>query len=319
MTEVAGLLLAGVLLIPHVLPLGRVSPVAAGAVWLAALALRAVMVVGLALAALLVLPGTALFERVSGWTLHEATGSVHLDLSGDPVAHLAALAPPALVAATLVAFAFTVARGALALHREIGWRSLGSGPRDSVVIADPGLLVAVPGLGPAQILLSNRALTELDADELEGCLAHEAAHLGRFHRPLGLLAGCLAAVARPIPGTRAAERGLRLSLERDADEAAVARTGDPLALASAICKVASQARPGALAMMGLAGVGETKARLDGLLAGNGLRGGTALERGVAAMACLLSLVVVGVIVGLILWLVDATAPAGIAAALACAP
>jgi Zn-dependent protease with chaperone function len=318
MGEFAALLVAGVLIAPHVMPLGRVSPVAAGAVWLAALAARAVVVVGLALAALVVLPGTVLFERVSGWKLHQGTGSVHLDLSGEPVAHLAALAPPGLVVVALVAFALSVARGAIALHRELGSRALGRGPRDSVVIADPGLLVAVPGLGPARILLSDRALTELDEAELEGCLAHEAAHLHRFHRPLGLLAGCLAAVARPIPGTRAAERGLRLSLERDADEAAVARTGDPLALASAICKVAGQHRPAAPAM-GVAGAGGTKARLDGLLAGEGLRGGSALERGVAAMASLMALAVVALIVGLALWLVDAAAPAGIAAALACAP
>jgi Zn-dependent protease with chaperone function len=234
------------------------------------------------------------------------------------VAHLAALAPLALVAATLVVFGFTAARGALALRRELGSRSLGSGPRGSVVIADPGLLVAVPGLGPARILLSKRALTELDPDELEGCLAHEAAHLGRFHRPVGLLGGCLAAVARPIPGTRTAERELRLSLERDADEVAVARTGDPLALASAICKVASQARPGA-SLMGVAGVDETKTRLDGLLAGDGLRGGAALERVVAATACLLYLVVLAMTAGLILWLVEAATPAALAAAVACTP
>jgi hypothetical protein len=318
MTDLAALLVVGVLSVPHLLPLDRVSPVAAAAVWLAALALRTVVVLGVALGALLVLPGTALFERVSGWELHQATGSIRLDLSGEPVAHLAALAPPALVAVVLVVFAVTVGRGALALRRELGRRSLGRGPRDSVVIADPGLLVAVPGVGPARILLSNRALRELDDAELEGCLAHEAAHLSRYHRPLGLVAGCLAAVARPIPGTRAAERGLRLSLERDADEAAVARTGDPLALASAICKVAGQHRLGALTM-GLAGMGETRARLDGLLAGDGLRGGIVLERGVAATACLLYVAVVALTAGVAVWLAHAAAPAGIAAALACAP
>jgi hypothetical protein len=72
-------------------------------------------------------------------------------------------------------------------------------------------------------------------------------------------------LGRPVPGTRAALRGLLLSLDRDADEFAVARTGDPLALASAICKVAGgSARRRARGLsFGVDGPGGTPARLAG--------------------------------------------------------
>jgi hypothetical protein len=320
MAEAAAALLGLGLAAPHALPLARVSPAASGAVWLASLALRALLVLGVALSALLLLPATVLFDRVSGWSAHETVGPLHLDLSGEPIAHTAALGPPGLLAVSLLVFAVTLTRGSLALRRELGRRSLGSGPLGSFVIADESLLVAVPGVGPGRILVSDRALGELDAAELEACLAHEKAHLRRCHRTLGLLAGCLAAIARPVPGARTAERGVRLSLERDADECAVARTGDPLALASAICKLAgapggTNAR-GPLAL-GLAGDGDTRARLDALLAGGRARSSAVLERFVQLLGMGLSLLVVAAAVGLTLWLAATTPPAAPAAAFAC--
>ena len=51
------------------------------------LALRALIVVGLALSALLLLPATDLFHSVTGWSAHEIIGSLRVDLSGEPVAH----------------------------------------------------------------------------------------------------------------------------------------------------------------------------------------------------------------------------------------
>jgi Zn-dependent protease with chaperone function len=303
------LLLLAALALPHALPLARVNPAAAAAVWLAALALRAVLVTGLALAALLLLPSTPVFQ-------HVANGS----LSGEPLAHGAALAPPALLIASLLAFLGGVVRGTLVLRGELLRRALGRGPGGALVIADRAPLVAVPGLGRARIVLSDRALAELDPEELEACLAHEAGHLRRRHRALGLLGNCLAALARPTPGTGAARRGLRLSLERDADEYAVARTGDPLALASAICKIAggpAWTLRSAGAMLGLDGAGATRARLDALLAGGRRRGSGSLETLVAGSALLMSALAVAAAIAVAVWLADTAPPAALASAVAC--
>jgi Zn-dependent protease with chaperone function len=317
MAEAAALLVLAGLAAPHALPLARVTPAAACSVWIAALALRAVLVVGLALAALLLLPATELFQHVAAWSAHLRGGSGEVQLSGEPVAHLAALGPPALIGLCLLTFAVRLAHAGLALRRQIARRTLGSGPRGSLVIADRGLVVAVPRLGRGRIVLSDRALAELDTAELEACLAHEAGHLRHGHRALGLVGACLAELARPLPGTRAARRGLVLSLERDADEYSVAKARDPLALASAICKVAGgKERSCELAAYGLGG-GETRTRLDGLLAGGRLRGSAAVERGVLALALLMPVLVTMSIVGFGVWLWDALPPAALSAAFSC--
>jgi hypothetical protein len=320
MAEAGALVLLAALAAPYALPLERVSPAAAGAVWLAVLALRALIVVGLALSALLLLPATDLFRSVTGWSAHEIIGSLRVDLSGEPVAHGAALGPAALLVLSLLVFVVALARGAVALQGELRRRAVGRGPQGSIVIADQSLLVAVPGVGRARIILSAPALAELDDDELEACLAHEAAHLRHRHRLVGLLAACLAVVARPFPGARSAERGLRLSLERDADEYAVGRTGTPLALASAICKLAgspaSTFARGPLAF-GLDGAGAARARLDGLLAGGRSRAGAGLERAALLLGVCLPLLVAGAAVAFALWLAAATPPAALTAALTC--
>lgn len=306
MAEGAVVVLLVALALPHALPLERVSPAAAAAVWLAALGLRAVLVLGLALAALLILPATPLFERVEEWSVH-------------PVAHAAALAPPALLALSVVAFVAGLARGGAVLRRELARRSLGLGPGGSVVIAGRELVVAVPGLGRRRIVLSDRALAELDGPELEACLAHETGHLRHGHRAAALAGSLLVALGRPVPGARVALRGLLLSLERDADEYAVARTGDPLALASAICKVAdgsARRRAQGLAL-GLDGAGGTHARLDGLLAGGRRRGSAPLERLVLVAAVALSVLLLVAVAGLGLWLADTVPPAALSAALSC--
>jgi len=320
MVEAGALLLLAALAAPYALPLERVSPAAAGAVWLAVLALRALIVLGLALSALLLLPATHLFHRVTDWSGYEIIGSLHLDLSGESIAHGAALGPAALLVLSLLVFAVTLARGAVTLQGELRRRALGRGPLGSVVIADKSLVVAVPGVGRARIILSAPVLAELDEDELETCLAHEAAHLRRRHRLFGLLAASLAVVARPIPGAGGAERGLRLSLERDADEYAVDRTGAPLALASAICKLAGAPATafarGPLAF-GLDGARAARARLDGLMAGGRSRERAGLERAAVILAVCLSLLVAGSAVALALWLAATTRPAALTAAVTC--
>jgi Zn-dependent protease with chaperone function len=319
MAELAAALLLLAVALPHALPLERVNPAAAAVVWLAVLGLRAVLVVGMVLAALLLLPATPVFERVADGSLHTLGGPVGTDLSGEPVAHFAALAPPALLALSVLVFLGGVARGALLLRRELERRSLGRGPGGSLVVADRGMLVAVPGLGRRSIVLSDRALAELDGAELEACLAHETGHLRHGHRAAGLVGNLLAVLGRPVPGAAAALRGLRLSLERDADEYAVARTRDPLALASAICKVAGgSARRSVRGLaFGLDGAGGTPARLEGLLAGGRQRGSAPLERAVLVAAVLLSALLAAAAAGLVLWLADTVPPAALSAALSC--
>jgi Peptidase family M48 len=318
MAEAGVAVVLAALALPHVLPLERVSPVAAAAIWLAILGLRAVLAIGLVLAALLLLPATPVFERVANWSGHMPGAPADAYLSGELVAHFAALAPPALLALSLLVFLGGLTRGALLLRRELARRSLGPGPAGSIVVADRGLLVAVPGVGRRRIVLSDRALAELDSAELSACVAHEAGHLRRGHRAAGIAGNLLAVLARPLPGTRAARRGLVLSLERDADEYAVGRTGDPLALASAICKVAGgsarRRRPGLA--LGLDGAG-IPARLDGLLAGGRRRASARFERAVLLVAALLSALLVAAAAGLVLWLADAVPPAALSAALSC--
>jgi hypothetical protein len=101
--------------------------------------------------------------------------------------------------------------------------------------------------------------------------------------------------------------------------AAAARTGDALALASAICKVAGgSARRGVGGLaFGVDGPSGTPARLEGLLAGGRRRGSAPLERTVLAAAVLLSALLAGAAVGLALWLVDTVPPAALSAALSC--
>jgi hypothetical protein len=72
-----------------------------------ALALRAALVGASALTALLVLPGTDVFAGVARWSLHVVAGPPHVDLSGEPLAHLSALGPPAVIGLSLLAFALT--------------------------------------------------------------------------------------------------------------------------------------------------------------------------------------------------------------------
>lgn len=319
MAEAGVVVLLACLAAPHVLPLERVRPATACAVWLAALALRALLAVAAALTALLVLPGTALFADVAAWSVHVVGRPAHVDLSGEPLAHLSALGPPAVLGLSLLVFTLSLVRGRLALRRELARRTLGGGPHDSLVVADRAVLVAVPGLGRGRIVVSDRALSELDPDELDACLVHEEDHLRRGHRLIGLVAGCLGVLARPVPGARAARSGLLLGLERDADEYAVARTGDPLALASAICKVVRSAAPRArLAGFGLHGTGETTARLDCLLSGGRLRGGALLERTALGLALVLPLVTLLALRGFGEWLAAAAPPAALAAAFSCA-
>lgn len=282
--------LALVLSAPHMVALDRATPSRAAAVWLAALALRATLVAGVTLLALALVPASAVFGTASRvtWHLPLPALSWHPDIAGDSLAHLAVVLPTAAIAVSLGAFAAARLAGALRLRALLERRGLGAGPGNSLVVADDRIVAAVPHLGPRRILVSHAALAALDGAELEAALAHERGHIQRGHRPLRLLAAGLVCVGRVVPGTAAAARGFGLSLERDADEYAVRATGDPLALASAICKAAVSPAP-PRAALGLAD-GPAQARLDHLLAGGRATSSPALERASTALAASLALI-----------------------------
>ena len=289
---------AAVLAAPHRLALERATPALGALAWLATLSLRATLAAGAAFLALALIPSTGVFERVSQATVHEPLPVVpwHPDLSGDTVAHIAVVLPAGALALSLLAFLLVRLVYAVRLRKLLGLRSLGPGPGGALVVAEPLIVAGVPGIGRGRVVISHAALAALDPAELNAVLAHERAHLDRRHRPLQLLAGAFACVGRGVPGTRAAARHFKLCLERDADEFAVRATGDPLALASAICKAATVGPR----LRGLVGIsdGAASARVDELLSERRHRGSRAVDRRAAAVALALACANAGAIVAL---------------------
>jgi hypothetical protein len=299
MLELAvALVLPAAIGLPHALPLHAAAPITSASVWLLALVLRAVVAIGAALFVFVYLPQSGVFKAVADWCLHEVLPllALHLGFSGHPLAHAAAILPGLALALSLVWVLFGIARAWLALRRLLG-RALGAGPLGCTVISDERILVAVTGLGGGRILVSERALGEMDFAELEASVAHEVGHIHRRHRPVLLLASVLAAVARPLPGTRRAQRELAFNLERDADDYAVKRTRDPLALASAICKAATDPASPTLAALG--GGGRTTLRVEYLLDGAPRK--TLLDPAARALAALLAALALGLAVTLPAW------------------
>lgn len=104
-----------------------------------------------------------------------------------------------------------------------------------VVLDEPGAdAFAMPGL-PGRIVVSTSMLATLDATERDILLAHERAHL-RGHHYLFSLAAQLAAVANPL--LRPLADQITYTVERWADEAAVAATGDRRRVAVTVGKAA---------------------------------------------------------------------------------
>jgi Zn-dependent protease with chaperone function len=298
--------LAAAIATPHALPLQRVAPLLAAAVWINALLLRAAVAVGGAIFLFLYLPQSALFEAVARWCWHEVVPllAVHLGLSGEPLAHAAHALPTLALAASVMWLVVGLARAWVGLRRQLRG-ALGDGPAGSTVIPDDKVVVALTGLGRPRIVLSAAALSAMDAEELRASMAHERGHLRRRHRPLLLAASLLSALARPLPWTQAATRELAFHLERDADEFAVRETRDPLSLASALCKAAQSQAP---ALMGLASGGRLKRRLEILVDGGPARSGAA-ERIAAAVATALAAVALAIVATIPTWIAASPAAA----------
>ncbi|MGI8660888.1 MAG: M48 family metalloprotease [Thermoleophilaceae bacterium] len=285
------ILLPALIVAPHLAGLHRAAPTTAASVWVLALAARALVSIGTALFVFVELPQTAAFRTIAAWCWHQVLPIVgqHLGVSGHPLGHAAVVLPGLALALSLLWLLFGLTRAWLALRRLLA-RGIRRGPLGSTVVPDERVLVAVPALGRGQILVSDGALDAMDDEELRASLAHERAHVSRRHRPLLLLAALLCALARPVPGTRAAERQLVFNLERDADECAVRCTRDPLALASAICKAATTggASP---AVASLGGRGSTTLRVKLLLAGDECGPEVAAERSARTLVAVLAVLV----------------------------
>ncbi|MBI5104074.1 MAG: M56 family metallopeptidase [Solirubrobacterales bacterium] len=226
--------------LPHALHLDRAAPGVAATIWLAALALRALAAVFMAIFFVLVLPATELFTLISHWCWHAVIPflATHLPLNGHAVGDAALIAPSFVLAVSVLSVVAGLWRAARAVSRLIARSTIGDGPGESLIVKDGDILVAAAGLRRPRVLVSAGALVRFDDEELAASLDHERGHIRRHHRWI-LVAGELCrALGRFVPGTRIASRELAFHLERDADRFALRRENHPAALASAICKAA---------------------------------------------------------------------------------
>lgn len=288
---VAAAVLAGVGA-PYLLPSAGLKPITGAALWLSALLLRAALVLLIALTVILYLPATALFRLATHWCFHTVIPffTTHLGFSGHRVGDAAALLPGLVLGVSLIWAIFALWRTTRAVRCWLNRSSLGEGPGESVIVGGSEVVVAAAGIRGAKVVVSTGALAELDDQELAAGLEHERGHIARHHPYLTLLGNLAFALARPLPGSRDALDRLRFNLERDADEYAVDRTRDPVALASAICKAAAARQEPTPALAGLGGYG-TAARLRLLLDPPAAEPHALAERaGRAVVAALLALV-----------------------------
>lgn len=255
MPEALAAAIAAILIVPHLLPQRRLAPWSGIMLWVAVLALRAVVAVSLAMMMVVYLPATELFRAITHWCVHAVLPVIatHLGFDGHRLGDAAILVPALALAASLLWVSFGVWRGARAIRGWLRRSSLGRGPHESLIVAGPDIVVAAAGLRRPRVVVSAGALLQLDDAELAAGVEHERGHIARRHRLIVLAGQLLLAVSRFLPGSIRALDSLQFHLERNADEYAVRRTGDPLALASAICK-ASIDRAGVAPDPALAGL-----------------------------------------------------------------
>ncbi|MGI8597150.1 MAG: M56 family metallopeptidase [Thermoleophilaceae bacterium] len=298
----------------HLLPLRRAAPSTASALWLSALALRALVVLLLSLIVAVALPSTELFAAASRWCWHLVLPLLptHLPVDGHRVGH-AALALPGLgVLGAAGASAVGLARATRLLRTALRRASLGTGPDGTVLVGGPEVTLAAAGLARPRVVVSTGALLTLDEEELAAGLDHERGHIARRHRYVRLVAELCYALGRLVPMGRRALLELELHLERDADRWALARRHDPFALASAICKAAGARHLLSPGFTPLAGGNGLDLRLGELLEagerkgpkrheGKVAFGATAVAAAVAALTTGALLMVPVVVVGEVLW------------------
>jgi beta-lactamase regulating signal transducer with metallopeptidase domain len=244
---VAALVVVAAIVLPHRLRLEQTPPVFAGAIWLSALLLRAVVALAVAVFAEVYLPTTPLDAPFDDLCM----GASGRRFSGHFIGDALLALPTIVLAVSLIWVLIELWRAARRVD-ELVRHSVGRGPAESLIVADRAMLVAAAGLRRPTVLISAGALLALDDEELAASLDHERGHIARRHRYVVVLAELARALARFVPGTRAAVRELVFHLERDADRYALRRSHDPAVLASAICKAAQDA-PEPAPSLGLGG------------------------------------------------------------------
>ena len=189
--------------LPHVLRLERVAPLTAGALWGAALGLRAVTGVFAAIYLIFYLPATDLFTALTHWCWHTIlpVAATHLGVNGHRVGDAVTVLPSVLLAASVVWIVVGVYRAARSVSGLIRRGRLGDGPGDSVIIGGPDVVLAAAGISRPRIVVSAGALLALDDAELAAGIAHERGHIARRHRFVSLYAELCRALGRFLPGT----------------------------------------------------------------------------------------------------------------------
>lgn len=259
-------IVAAAIMLPHLLRLERASPATAATLWAAALGLRALAGIFVALYVVLFAPATQVFDALTNWCWHAILPLVatHLGLSGHSLGDTVAIVPSILLGASAAWIAFGIWRASSAVRRLLRHNAIGAGPAGSVVIGGAHVVVAAAGLTRPRLVVSAGALTSLDDEELAASLDHEHGHILRRHRYVMLYAAACRALGRFLPGTSAAVQALQYQLERDADRWALRRAHNPFALASAICKAGLPPDSLGQALSSLSG-GDAVRRVDGLV------------------------------------------------------
>jgi len=130
--------------------------------------------------------------------------------------------------------------------------------RDVLVVADPVPRAYCAGWSRPAIYLSTGALERLDRDELEAVVAHEAHHADRRDPMRLLIVKVLGEALFFVPVLRHLRRRYAALAEIAADQAAVAASGGPQPLASALLRFGQTSSPGVV-------VGIAPERVDHLL------------------------------------------------------
>jgi len=174
MAELAatGAVLVSLVVVPHFLPTSRVAPMSGIALWTCVLFLRAITALIVAALLVLLLPTTGFFSTITHWCLHGVVPyfSAHFGLDGHRVGEAALATPILVLGVSVVATGFALVKASRAVRCWLQAHSVGSGPRESVLVGDSGVLVASAGIRAPQVVVSAGALLHLDDAELEAAL-----------------------------------------------------------------------------------------------------------------------------------------------------
>ena len=154
---------------------------------------------------------------------------------------------------------------ALVARLTAAYRSAGLWPRRArpprvLRVEGPRPLAMMRGFRRPTLLVSDGLVAALDAEQLEGVVAHELAHLTHGGNLRLMALWLLRALQAPSPGALVAFRSLTVTLEGACDAAAVRITGRPAALASALLAVYVAQRPGPASVDAAAGHAVAPAR-----------------------------------------------------------